>query len=129
MTREQISQVYYLNREIEALQERLQSLRECYYKSPQIDGMPRGQSISDAIGNMGAVMADTERCIESLLYRIQIERRNIYHYISTLDDSLMRQIIMYRCISLCTWQEVAVYVGGNNTADSVRMLFNRHFEE
>ena len=53
------------------------------------------------------------------------KKKEIYDYIATIDDSLMRQIIMYRCLSLCTWEEVAIYVGGGNSADSVRKLFVR----
>jgi len=53
----------------------------------------------------------------------------VYEYISELDDALVELIILYRCINLCTWDQVAAHIGGGNTADSVRMIFNRHFED
>lgn len=128
MTKQEINQIYYLNREIELWQRILREMREGGLESPKLDGLPRSRKISDRTGNAAARQADVERIIEDMLEEIQIKRQEIYEYISSLEDSLMRQIIMYRCMSLCTWNEVAMYVGGGNTADSVRMLFNRHFD-
>ena len=128
MTKQEINQIYYLNREIELWQRILREMREGGLESPKLDGLPRSRKISDRTGNAAAIQADVERIIENMLEEIQIKRQEIYEYISSLEDSLMRQIIMYRCMSLCTWNEVAMYVGGGNTADSVRMLFNRHFD-
>lgn len=129
MTRNEVNQVYYLNREIEMWQRVLGEMRESGPQSPKLDGMPRGRIITDPTGDAASVRADIERVIENLLYSIQIQRKRIYEYIGEIDDSLMRQIIMYRCMSLCSWEETATYVGGGNTADSVRMKFNRHFEK
>lgn len=129
MTRYEISQIYYLNKEIEMWQRVLNEMREGGLKSPKLDGMPRGRVLTDPTGEAASVRADIERVIETLLLRIQHERKRVYEYISTLDDSLMRQIIMYRCLSLCSWEETAACIGGGNTADSVRMKFTRHFEK
>lgn len=128
MTKQEIGQIYYLNREIELWKRILEEMREGGPESPKLDGLPRSRKKSDRTGNAAARQADVERIIEDMLEEIQIKRQEIYEYISSLEDSLMRQIIMYRCMSLCTWNEVAMYVGGGNTADSVRMLFNRHFD-
>lgn len=127
MTRKELSQVYYINREIEMWQRKLGELREIELPGQEMDGMPRGQKKSDPTGVRAIEAANIEEIINGLLAELQIKRKEIYEYISGLDDSLMRQIVMYRCISLCTWEEVAVYVGGKNTADSVRMMFNRLF--
>ena len=128
MTKEEINQIYYLNREIEMWQRTLAELREGGLQSPKLDGLPRSRTISDSTGSKAASEADIETIVEGLLLKVQLKRKEIYEYIDALDDSMIRQIIMYRCISLCSWYEVAMYIGGNNTADSVRMIFNRHFE-
>lgn len=129
MTKQEINQIYYLNREIEMWQRKLDEMKEGGLQSPRLDGMPRSVKISDSTGQKAAAEADIEIIIEGLLIRIQMQRKEIYDYINGLEDSQLRQIIMYRCISLCSWQEVAVYIGGGNTADSARMIFNRHFEK
>ena len=46
-------------------------------------------------------------------------------YIENIDDSLVRQIITLRYINGLTWNQVALSIGGDNTADSVRMIHDR----
>lgn len=126
MTKKELSQIYYINREIEMWQRELSSIYSL--ESVNLDGMPRGSSIGDATGEKAVRAAQIRDIIEGLLAKLQMKRKEVYEFIATLDDPLMRQIVMYRCLSLCTWEEVAMYVGGKNTADSVRMLFNRFFK-
>lgn len=129
MTKQEINQIYYLNREIEMWQRQLMELREGGISSPKLDGMPRSVRIVDATGDKAVAEADIEMIIEGLLAKTQMMRKEIYEYINSQKDSLIRQIIMYRCMSLCSWNEVAIYVGGGNTAESVRKIFDRHFEK
>lgn len=105
-------------------------LEEIYnLQSPKIDGLPHSKKVRDITGEKAIKAAQIQDIIEGLLSELQVKRKEIYEFISTLDDSLMRQIIVYRCLSLCTWEEVAAYVGGNNTAESVRKMFDRYFEK
>lgn len=123
MTRKELSEIYYINREIEMWKRELDDITSL--QSPRLDGLPRGGETSDATAAKAVRAAQISETIDGLLARLQLKRKEIYDYIATIDDSLMRQIIMYRCLSLCTWDEVARYVGGGNTADSVRKLFVR----
>ena len=41
----------------------------------------------------------------------------------------MRQVISLRYINGLTWEGVAANIGGNNTADSMRMLCSRFLED
>lgn len=127
MTRKELNQIYYINREIEMWERELESVTDL--KSPKLDGMPKKQGTGDATGDKAVRAAEISRIIEGLLTKLQVKRKEIYEFIATLDDPVMRQIVMYRCLSLCTWEEVAMYVGGKNTADSVRMAFNRFTSE
>ena len=128
MTKKEVNEIYYLIREVEMWKRKLEELREGGMQSPKLDGLPRSRKISDSTGDKATSEADIEMIIEGILKRVQQKEKEIYEYIDTLNDSLVRQIIMHRCVSLCSWQEVAACVGGNNTADSVRMTFNRHFD-
>lgn len=123
MTRKELSQIYYINREIEMWERELESVTGL--QSPKLDGLPRGSETGDSTANKAQRAAEIREIINGLLAKLQMKRKEIYDYIATIDDSLMRQIIMYRCLSLCTWEEVAIYVGGGNSADSVRKLFVR----
>lgn len=123
MTRKELSQIYYINKEIEMWERELENVTSL--QSPKLDGLPRGSEAGDSTASKALQAAQISEIISGLLTKLQMKRKEIYDYIATIDDSLMRQIIMYRCISLCTWEEVAIYVGGGNSADSVRKLFVR----
>lgn len=125
MTRKELNQIYYINREIEMWERELESVTGL--QSPRLDGLPRGNETGDSTANKALQAAEISEIINGLLAKLQLKRKEIYDFIATIDDSLVRQIVMYRCLSLCTWEEVAIYVGGGNSADSVRMIFNRRF--
>lgn len=53
----------------------------------------------------------------------------VEEFISSVDDSRMRRIITLRFNDNLSWLKVAERIGGNSTADSVRMEFNRFMEK
>ena len=129
MTREEVSQIYYLNREIRKLRRNLEELRCSGLQSPKIDGMPRAPGRTGSpTERQGVAEADIEIQIERLLAAAKRKQREIFEYIGSVDDSMIRMIIIFRCVDLCTWEQVAENIGGPMTADSARMAFNRHFE-
>ena len=129
MTRDEVSQIYYLNLEINKLQRKLNELRCSGLQSPKIDGMPRApRGRGSPTEKKSIAEADLEVQIETLLHEVKKKQREIFEYIGSVDDSLIRMIIIFRCVDLCTWEEVARNIGGPMTADSARMAFNRHFE-
>ena len=97
-------------------------------KSPTISDMPKGGQKFD-ISDYVSAIADYEAVIRGLLAKVQIQRKKIIEYIEGVDDSLMKQIIFYRCVSCMTWQEVADAVGGNNTENSVKKAYSRFLAE
>ena len=55
--------------------------------------------------------------------------KKIIVFISTIQDSLLRQIVYSYCVAGMSWKETAKAIGGGNTADSVRKRFERSFPE
>lgn len=49
----------------------------------------------------------------------------VERFICSIKDSLTRRIINYRVFEGLQWNEIADKIGGDNTEDSVRMVFNR----
>ena len=45
--------------------------------------------------------------------------------ISSISDPLVRQIVVLRVVDGRSWRDIAQIVGGDNSEDSVRMMFNR----
>lgn len=129
MNKRDLKQIYYIKLEIKMLSEKRDNLEQSILKSPKLDGMPRSAKISKQTEAKAIELAEIKEILEELEYRTLVEAKKIYEYIRGIDDSLLRQIIIRRCIDLMTWREVADKVGGNNTEDSVRMYYERHIED
>lgn len=52
----------------------------------------------------------------------------INEYIETIDDSLLRQVIILRHVNGLTWDQVAAEVGGGNTGNTLQKMHDRYFE-
>jgi hypothetical protein len=97
--------------------------------SPPITGLPSGGKLTDKVSDLAIKNADIQATIYDLLSVIKVQEKKIIEYIKTIDDSLVRQIIYLRCISLKRWEEIAAEIGGNNTAENVRQMYKRFFEK
>lgn len=69
-----------------------------------------------------AQLRDTQMKIAEKIIEVQ-------GFIDSIDNSYMRRIITMRVIDRKTWVQIAMSVGGGNTPDSVRMSYNRFFED
>ena len=129
MTKKELSQLYYLNREIAQQKQRLSELEYASTSiSVQITGLPHGSGISDKVTNYAAEIADLKALIELNIQKCWYELNRLNRYIGSIEDSLTRQILSLRYINGLSWQQVASSIGGGNTADGVRMLHNRFMD-
>ena len=126
MTKQELSQHYYLSNEIKRDEERLAQLEmEARSIQSSLQGLRRGSGLSDKVGRIAAEIADIEAIINLNIQKRWREQRRITRYINSIEDSLMRQILTLRYVDNLSWNRVAQAIGGNNTADSIRMLHNR----
>lgn len=130
MTLKELSQLYYLNREIEMDKRRLQELElKAVSCTPDTTGMPRSPGVSDRVGRYAAEIADLRGIIEAKHQQCLYERSRLERYIADIDDSLLRQVFTYRFINGLPWEQVAACVGGSNSAGSVRMMCYRYLKQ
>lgn len=130
MTLKELSQLYYLNREIEMDQRRLRELEAKALPGAQvISGTPHGSGAADVVGRYAVEIADLRGIIEAKCRQCLYERRRLERYIADIDDSLLRQIFTYRFVSGLSWGQVAACVGGENTAGSVKMACYRYLKQ
>lgn len=131
MTLKELSQLYYLNREIERDQERLEKLRvrASAPGSPNYDGMPKSPSFENRLERYIAEMVDLEAIIQAKITQCLHERARLERYIAEIPDSLTRQIFQLRFINGLTWVQIAYSVGGNNTEASVKMVCYRYLKK
>lgn len=128
VTKEELKQIYYLNKEIKMWQRELDAI-ECksLIKGQVLTGMPFGSGVSDPTFNIVAEREKYRKIIEGKLAEVQVLRRKIIEYIDSIDDSLLRQIMFLRNVSCMTWGQVATEL--NTTVDSVKLKYSRHFKK
>lgn len=131
MTLKELSQLYYLNREIERDQERLEQLRArvSVPGSPNYDGMPKSPSFENRLERCIAEMVDLEAIIQAKITQCLHERNRLERYIAEIPDSLTRQIFQLRFINGLTWVQIAFNVGGGNTEGGVKMICYRYINK
>ena len=85
MTKQELSQLYYLNREIENLKNRIAEL-ECIAISStsEITGMPHATGISDKIGKYAAEIVDLKELLDLNLKKCFYELNRLNRYIESI---------------------------------------------
>ena len=131
VSRAELSQLYWLNKEKKMWQRELDRIKN--------QSLIAGQDYRERYSHSNAASGKQERdtvnkdevkaMIAQLQEKIDAEEKRMMQYILTIDDSLIRQIVHYRCVCLMPWVVVAREIGGGNTADSVRKQFERYFTE
>lgn len=131
MTKEELMQVYYLNKEIAAWREELERIRS----TPEISAMgacikTRGYGrYADKVADTAVSIAETEQKIRKKLVELEEARSKVTNYILAIDDCQTRLIFKLRCLDLLNWNAVADKVGGMNSEYSVKKRFYRYLEK
>ena len=131
MTLKELSQLYYLKKEIGRDQERLEAIRcKSYPRGSNVTGMPAGGGfIESAIDNNTAEVIDLEGIIEAKVKQCIHERNRLERYIADIPDSQVRQIFTYRFVDGMSWVQVAHRIGGGNTEDGVKKVCYRYLDK
>ncbi len=128
MTRKELSQLYYLNREIEQDKRRLAELESAATSTnPRITGLPHVSGISDKT-SIAVEIAYLRDIISNKIQRTVYEYNRLMAYIDDIEDGLTRQAFMYRFVNGYNWVQVAMHIGGGNTPDAVRMMTDRYIK-
>jgi hypothetical protein len=126
MTRKELSQLYYLNRDIQKEKDKLFALESAATSiTSKITGLPHVGGISDKT-SIAAEISDTKDIIEAKIKQSVIEYNRLNRYICGIDDSLTRQILQYRFINGLEWNEVANCIGGNMNENCAKKICSRY---
>ena len=129
MTKSDLEQIYYLNRELKMWETELERVRCKSLVGSPLPGNSHGSGVSDKVADRAERIIELENHIIAKRDEIQRLRDEAVEYIYSIPDSLTRQIIYYRCVSLMSWRRVAYEVGGYNTAESVRQIYSRFMRD
>jgi hypothetical protein len=127
MNKNDLSQLYSLNGEIDELERKIEELRTfaegC---AVSVAGLPHISRIADRTA-VAADIADLETMLEEKRRQTVEEYARLIQYINTIGNSLNRRILNLRYVDGMSWRQIAQRIGGN-TADSIRMIHNRFLE-
>lgn len=129
MTKEELSKLYWLNREIEWEKRQLAELRSAAESvTSRITGLPH------ATGNarnedIKILLAEQEDLVNLKIRESVIEYNRLNRYIASVPDPLMRSILALRFINGMSWRQVAFHIGGANTEDSVKKACYRFLRQ
>ncbi|MBO4941675.1 MAG: hypothetical protein J6D15_05690 [Clostridia bacterium] len=114
MTKKELMQIYYLNREIMNDTEELVNLK---IEARQNE-------------NKGTFMAsnikEREQKIVTKIRKCSELKERIDKFLESIDDSLTRQIFYYRYVKCMSWKKVSYMTGGYNSEEGVRKIAERY---
>lgn len=130
ITKRELSQLYYLSREIKRDKRRLKELEALAEGTTQhLTRMPIAPGFGDKTARYAIEIMELKEVIECNMRRCMIEYNRLMRFISEVKDSQMRQILTLRYLNGLTWQRIATEIGGGNTEDSVRKMNDRFLEK
>ena len=112
MTKKELSQLYWLNREIEEEKRKLRELEAASTSSTaKITGLPHVSGAHDKIGDMAILIAEQWDLIDLKVRQSVIEYNRLNRYIAGVEDAQMRMILSLRYVNGLSWQQVAFAIG------------------
>lgn len=147
MTKKELSQLYYLNREIGQLEQHKREIQHQIDSIGKAADTVKGSAASfpfmlrsiliegtDAQSSERALklreeLIDIKRLIERRSKQCTCEYNRLMHYINEIDDSLTRQILSLRFVNGLSWNQVASCIGGGNTEGSVKKSCYRFMQK
>lgn len=119
MTKKELTQLYYLNREIMHDTEELVNLKIENRSTAETEWEMRKERMIRK--REKELVLKIRSCTEL--------RDKVKGFIDAIDDSLVRQVLHYRYSKCMTWRQVAYVIGGRNTEESVRKIAERYLKK
>lgn len=114
MTLKELSQLYYLKKEIKQYERKIEVLRTRAEGTTQaLSDMPGGGGNKDKVGTSATDIVNYENKIKEAKQKCEVELKKLEDYIYAIDDSLTRQIFTLRFVEIKSWNEVADKIGSS----------------
>lgn len=128
MTVEELSGIYYINKEIEILEAELYNLRnnQNFYSKNIISDMPRGGQAKDMFVEFTEKLRAVEQMLQYSLKRLQLERLKVEEFLNTVADPELRLIMRLRAVNNMKWEDIGFEIGLERT--TVSKKFFKYFK-
>lgn len=121
MTKKELSQLYWLNREIEEEKRKLHELEAAASGcTASITGLPHVMGAYDKIGDLAILIAEQRDLIDLKVRQSVIEYNRLNRYIAGVEDAQMRVILSLRYVNGLSWQQVAFHMGQEGDGSTQR---------
>lgn len=128
MTAEELSQIYYINKEIKSLQLELAELRQRnFYKPNIITDMPRGGGKKDTNLEYVNDVIELEDLINYSLRKLQHQRKKIDDFLKSVNDDELRLIMRLRAVNNMSWESIGEVIGKDRR--TVSKKFYNYFQK
>jgi hypothetical protein len=122
-----LSQLFWLNREIEELQRRLDELEMLATScTSHITGMPKSVGVVDKLAKYSIEIADLRALLDLNLKKCFYELNRLNRYIDGVADGQVRLILSLRYVNGLGWRQIADSIGNGYTADTIRKAHDRY---
>ena len=130
MTNKESKNLYYLKKEIVAQKKRIKELENLATScTAKVTEFTNKTEVIDKVGNYAVEIADLKRLLDLNLKKRFYELVRLDKFIQTIDDPLIRLIAIYRFEKDMSWTQIAIALGGNNKAESVRKKIYRYLKK
>lgn len=126
MTLEDLNAHLDLVEQLFKAREDYQTLQDRILGASQYDGMPHAQNASRKVENLSILMKDKSDEVDAYERAVSRSEKNIRKWIGTIPDTRAKTIFNLRYLCGMKWDDVADYVGGDKSPDSVRMVCYRY---
>ena len=129
MTMKDLEELFYLEKLIQHEKEQLEELRSAAgLKSPVLTDMPHAPGAKDRIGEIVPKIVDQTTEIEEHIRQHEELRASIIRFINGIPNARINLIFRLRFIDKKHWEEIADFIGGNETGESARKAATRYLE-
>lgn len=128
MTVEELSELYYINKEIEQIQKELYDLKnKNFFKNSILSDMPKGGERLDEFVTYVDDVRTLENMLQYSLRKLQEKRKRIESFLEGIEDSELRLIMRLRAVNNMKWEEIAEEIGLERT--TVSKKFYKYFRQ
>ncbi len=128
VTVEELSELYYINKEIKSYQLELAQLKQMnFYKKNIISSMPCGGEVKQIDLEYASNVLMLEDIISYGLKKLQYKRKQIEYFINSVEDAELRAIMRLRAINNMKWEDIGKEL--NMDRRTVSRKFYSYFED
>lgn len=129
MTLNELSQLYYLQGEIEEYKQRITEIEnQADVHSPAYGDRVQGGNTDSSIERAAIKIADLKLELAQRVNASLCEEARLTAWINGVNDSYLRRAFYLRFVRGKKWREVADSLGGGNTANGVYMACKRYLD-